>query len=156
MVQMSFSFSAVPISPAITALISPPHTTSIRHRRKSCWLIWLMARCSSGTSALRYCGKLSFGQMGTYPNSYTLCQYLRRRRGAASCAAQMYANAFSIFVSDPPIHSTGKQAYNVDACPLRVHLFWASNWMPCSLVDASAVRSSPAASAVRTRSPPSL
>lgn len=66
MVQMSFSFSAVPISPAIAAVISPPHTTSIRHRRKSCWLIWLMARCSSGTSALRYCGKLSFGQMGTY------------------------------------------------------------------------------------------
>ena len=75
-----------------------------------------------------------------------------RRPVPHRCMQMLFPFSFQIL----SIHSTGKQASNVDACPLRVHLFWASNWMPCSPLDASAVRSSPSASAVRTRSPPSL
>ena len=94
--------------------------------------------------------------ISTYPNSYTLWRYLRRRRGARLCRTDV-ANAFP-FRFRSTLHTFNRKAGINEGClpHLRVHLFWASNWMPCSPLDASAIRSSPPASAVAHRSPPSL
>ena len=155
-VQIRCRFSAKPISTDISWLISLPQTTSIRQRASFCSAMLCRSRNSSELLNARYCASFSAGQMGTYPNSYTLRHYRFRIRGAISAEAQIYANAFSISLV-PFLGCIHKErvAIHMDYHPcLR-----SGSGNPCGsprFYSTGSASDSRASSAKRTRSDPSL
>lgn len=155
-VQIRCRFSAKPISTDISWLISLPQTTSIRQRASFCSAMLCRSRSSSALLNTRYWASFSAGQMGTYPNSYTLRQYRFRMRGR-SRQKRKYTQTLFPFHSFLSLVTYKKKrvAIHLDYHPQ----FRSDSGNPCGsprLYSTGSASDSRAPSAKRTRSDPSL